>query len=140
MSTINKETSGFVQFILGFLFGAIVFAFVVVIATMLQARLPQQYCPSGGLRTGGAACIPAVEYALLKAARLGPAVVAPIARPSLGLTDLQLQLISGGILAVLGGVLFAVPPSRARIEIFLVIFALLVGLTAFLILMLIVTA
>jgi hypothetical protein len=84
--------------------------------------------------------MPAVTYSLLQSARLGPAVVIPVARISLSLSDRQLQMISGGIMAVLAGILFAVPPARPRIEVFLIIFALVLGLTAFLILMIIITA
>lgn len=140
MSTIKKDPSGFVHFIMGFIFGAVIFIFVVVLATLIQARQPQSLCSGGGFSSGGGACMPAVTYSLLQAARLGPAVVIPVARISLSLSDRQLQMISGGIMAILAGILFAVPPARPRIEIFLIIFALVLGLTAFLILMIIITA
>jgi hypothetical protein len=138
MSSQKRERSGVLYFFLGFFFGAVVFALIAAIATLIAARLPASYCPTGGF-SSGSACIPAVEFALLRAASWGPAAVLPLADPTMRFTQIQLQAGSALGLAILGAVLFVLPPSQARVEIFLGLFALLIGLTAFVILMVIVT-
>ncbi len=58
-----------------------------------------------------------------------------IAQPSIRLTELQWQIISGGMYGILAGVLFMFESRRSPMEIFLIIYLLVTVLTAFLILM-----
>jgi len=132
---MQRDRGGFMQFVLGFVLGAIVFIVVAAVATLLQDRLPRQYCV-GGARSN---CIPVVEYAVLRAASWGPASVFSLARTTRALTPLQWQGISCSSMAVLAGVISVVPPRKSTVEIFLVVYALLVGLTAFLIVLVIAT-
>ncbi len=134
---LRKEPSAFSQFILGFLFGALVFVVVALIATLILERLPNNTC-AGGFSLRASGCIPVIEYGLLRAASWGPAAIFSLASATGSITPLQWQGISGLFLGIIGGIIFVVPPRRSVAEIYLGVYALLLVLVAFFIVVILV--
>ncbi len=132
---IKQDRNGVVQFILGFFFGAVIFVVVAAAATFfLQGH---HYCAGNRFSTGLTNCMPAFQFALLRAASWGPASILSMAQPSIHLREIQWQLISGGLFGIIAGVLFIFQSRRSPMEIFLIIYLLLTVFTAFIVLMLI---
>ncbi len=137
MSDVIKQERGFVQFVIGFFLGVIVFGVIAAAATFyLQTH---HYCASNRFSSGTSGCIPAFEYALLRAASYGPATMLPIVTP-FQLPALQIQLISAGLYGLLGGILFIWDTRRSPMEIFLLIYLIVTAVVTFLLLLLIISS
>ncbi len=132
---MRSDRNRFVQFILGFLFGVIVFGVFAFMATLfLQSR---HYCAGNRFSTGFTGCIPALEYAILRVASWGPSVLIGFIDAAARFTEMQLQMISAGLYGLIGAALFLGETRRSPVEIFLVIYLLFTVLLSFFILMLV---
>ncbi len=134
-SVIRQDRNGLTQFILGFLFGVIVFVLIAAAATLILRG--NHYCSPNRFSTGQTNCIPAFEYSLLKAASWGPVSVLSMSQAAIRLTEMQWQVISAGVFGLLGAILFVIQSRRSPMELFLIIYLGLILLTAFIILMLV---
>jgi hypothetical protein len=119
----------FTRLLEGLLFGAIVYAVIAVVSTLLLNKLPEgiEFCPS----LSGSTCIPLTLYALILSASWGPAMLIYLATWPRLLTQLQSQAISASIFGLLAGLSFLLAGRKVGIIVFLVTFGVLTGITAF---------
>ncbi len=131
--SIDREPSNFWQFAKGAFFG--VFAFVLLALASTFYLQSHHYCSTGRFSTGVSGCIPALEYAILKAVSWGPAAVFSLAKPAIGLSEMRVQIISGVLYAIIGGVVFVMQSRRTPMETFGILYFLLEAFTAFIVFM-----
>jgi hypothetical protein len=132
---IQDYRNPFLQFVLGFLFGVVVFVLVAAASTYyLQGH---HYCSSTQFSSGVTHCIPVFEYAILRAASWGPVALVYMTQPSLHLTEMRMQIISAAIFGIVSALLFIYQSRRSPMEIFLITYVILIAFTAMLILMIV---
>jgi hypothetical protein len=135
---IKEDRNGFIQFVFGFLFGVVVFVLVAAASSFyLQGH---HYCSGNGYSTGVTHCIPAFEYAILQAASWGPSALVFLAKPSIGLTRMVMQLISAAVLGIISGIVFLLQADHSPLEVFAIIYIGLITFTSFLFLMIVTAA
>jgi len=128
---IKQERGNISQFILGFFFGVIVFGVIAAVATLyLQGH---HYCATSRFSTGVSNCIPVFEFAFLRTASWGPSIVLSLISPTLHMSQLQWQILSGGLFGIVSAALFLFASRRSPAEVFLVVYLLVTVLTGFLI-------